>query len=993
MKLKTKFTIIVSILISVFSLIALFAFAHYKKSIKGTVVQQQFLMISTLADEIDNKLLTAQQSLLAVAKAAPPDIMRHPGKAQAFLDSRMVLHTIFDNNVFILTPSGKLFVESPEVAGRRGLDLSLREFISNTLKTEKPYISDPYVSMKPPKHPAILLTVPLFDGKGNITGILGGSIDLFRDNFLGRLRTVKIGETGYLILTTADRTLIMHPDKRRIMTKQAPGVNRLYDKAIEGFEGTGENITSYGVKMLTSYKRMKAKNWILLGSYPQAEAYRPIQIAERYFLIIAVTGIVAAFFVISFITKYLIKPLEVFTRHVEEIPQKTGDERFLNIKTGDEIETLSRAFNKMVNEIDLRSALQRSEESLRESEKFLQAVIETEPECVKLLDANGALLQMNRAGLDMIQAESLEQVKGRCVAGLVVPEHRAAFDSLRERVFLGESGMLEFETIGLKGKHLWLETHAVPLRNDKEEIVALLGVTRDVTERKMAQNELAEEKERLAVTLRSIGDGVIVTDTGGAITLINRVAEELTGWHGEEAMGRPLPVVFNIINEGTRLPCKSPVDDVLDRGLIVGLANHTALIRRDGTEIIIADSAAPIRDRCSNIIGVVLVFRDITARYRMDAEMQKMQKLESLGVLAGGLAHDFNNLLTGIMGNISIVKMHIDPDHTDYARLSAADKAVERATDLTQQLLTFAKGGAPIKKAISIAQLARESVEFALSGSSIGCNYTIPDDLWNAEVDSGQLAQVFNNLSINAIHAMPEGGMVSVSMENVTLPVNMVPTLPAGDYLKIVYSDSGTGIPEEHLPKIFDPYFTTKQSGSGLGLATVFSIIRKHDGHITVESGVGAGTRFTIYLPATKDTGGSRSSIKDSLNVGHGKVLVMDDEDLVRNVAGEMLAALGYNVLFAEDGEKAISMYKEAFGEKNPFDAVIMDLTIPGGMGGREAVWKILEIDPEAKVIASSGYSTDPVMSEYRKYGFSGVMTKPYRIEQMSETIAGVMSL
>ena len=234
-------------------------------------------MVSQLADEIDSKLLTAQQHLIAVARTAPPDIMQNPEKAQAFLDNRPSLHSMFDNHLFLFTPSGKIFVESPYAPGRRGFDLSFREYIINTLKTKKPYISDPYVSSQPHKHPAIMLTVPLFDGKGKITGILAGRIDLMRDNFLGRISTVKIGKAGYFYLTTTDRTLIMHPDKKRILTKQAPGLNRLYDKAIEGFEGTDETITSYGIKMLSSFKRMKAKNWILVANYPQAEAYRPIR--------------------------------------------------------------------------------------------------------------------------------------------------------------------------------------------------------------------------------------------------------------------------------------------------------------------------------------------------------------------------------------------------------------------------------------------------------------------------------------------------------------------------------------------------------------------------------------------------------------------------------------------------------------------------------------------------------------------------------------------
>ncbi|MBF0505451.1 MAG: PAS domain-containing protein [Nitrospirae bacterium] len=366
MKLKAKFTLIVSIfVITMLALTAFLAFSHYKKSIRETIAQQQFRMISILADEIDSKLLTAQQHLIAVAKTAPPDIMQHTEKAQAFLDNRPSLHTMFDNHLFLFTPSGKIFVESPYTPGRRGFDLSFREYIINTLKTKKPCISDPYVSSQPHKHPVIMLTVPLFDGRGKIKGILTGSIDLMRDNFLGSISTVKIGKTGYFYLTAADRNMIMHPDRKKILTKQAPGLNRLYDKAIEGFEGTGDTITSYGIEMVSSSKRMKAKNWILLANDPSVEAYRPIRVAEQYFLAATITGIIAVFFIISLIIRYLTKPLELFTRHVEDLPQKTGGDRFLDIKAKDEIGTLSLAFNKMVTEIDKRSELERSEELYR----------------------------------------------------------------------------------------------------------------------------------------------------------------------------------------------------------------------------------------------------------------------------------------------------------------------------------------------------------------------------------------------------------------------------------------------------------------------------------------------------------------------------------------------------------------------------------------------------------------------------------------------------
>jgi PAS domain S-box-containing protein len=588
--------------------------------------------------------------------------------------------------------------------------------------------------------------------------------------------------------------------------------------------------------------------------------------------------------------------------------------------------------------LSINKNLLKTREQLKQSEYFSKTVIETEPECVKIIDAEGNLIFMNRAGLDMIEAESLEQVKGGCVCPLVTSEYRDAFMKLVREVCSGGSGTFTFEMVGLKGRRLWLETRAVPFRNEKDEITALLGITRDITEKKKAEEAIAAEKERLAVTLRSIGDGVIVTDIDGNITLINKVSEQLTGWTLEDALGRPLTEVFNIINETTKEKCENPVEKVLKSGKIVGLANHTALIQKGGTEIIIADSAAPINDTQSRTIGIVLVFRDITAQYRMEQEMQKIQKLESLGLLAGGLAHDFNNLLTSILGNVSLVKMQLGVEHRSFARLIDAEKAAKMAADLTQQLLTFSKGGAPVKKPASLIEIVRDACTFALSGSNVKCFHTVPASLWSVEVDKSQISQVFNNLIINAIHAMPNGGAVHVAFENVTVQENNAASLKRGDYVKITFRDEGTGIPEGNLSKIFEPYFTSKEGGTGLGLATVLSIINRHEGAISVESRVGAGTAFTLYIPALRDMFSAATEEVRSVQKGHGRILVMDDEELVRNVAGYILNDLGYVVAYARDGEEAIEAYLKAAREQNPFDVVIMDLTIPGGMGGKDAV-------------------------------------------------------
>jgi two-component system cell cycle sensor histidine kinase/response regulator CckA len=381
---------------------------------------------------------------------------------------------------------------------------------------------------------------------------------------------------------------------------------------------------------------------------------------------------------------------------------------------------------------------------------------------------------------------------------------------------------------------------------------------------------------------------------------------------------------------------------------------------------------------------------DITKRKRMEEDISKIQKLESIGILAGGIAHDFNNILTAILGNVSLAKIY-DLQSNVQERLTEAEKACMQAKELTQQLLTFSRGGAPVKKVTSIAHLLSDSAIFASSGSNARCECSIPDDLWAAEVDEGQISQVVNNLVINAEQAMPGGGVIKVSAENIFLSESVLP-LEDGNYVKISVEDQGVGIPEQHLQRIFDPYFTTKQKGSGLGLATSYSIIRNHDGHIVVESILGVGTTFHIYLPASSEEAVTREKMEEEIPVmGKGNILVMDDEEFIRELVGDMLVNIGYEATTVSDGAEAVELYKEAKESGRPFDAVIMDLTVPGGMGGREALRRIMEIDPEIKAIVSSGYSNDPIMADFGKYGFSGVIAKPYKTGELSEVLYKVM--
>ncbi|MCD6580657.1 MAG: cache domain-containing protein [Desulfuromusa sp.] len=515
-------------------------------------------------------------------------------------------------------------------------------------------------------------------------------------------------------------------------------------------------------------------------------------------------------------------------------------------------------------------------------------------------------------------------------------------------------------------------------------------------DKNLAEKALVDEREQLLVTLYSIVDGVITTDTDGQVELLNKVAESLTGWTQADAAGRAIEEIFNL-GYGENHPDT-------DRDLIEGqLENSVAvselkalLVAKDGTEYRIATSTAPIYGTHGEIRGKVIVFRDETESLKTEEELFKAKKLESVGLLAGGIAHDFNNILAGLFGNIELAKRKIPEDHAAYSYMQVAHQALERATNLTKQLLTFAKGGEPILEAVSAQQVISDVVLFNLSGSPVKAVFTLPDNLWPVKADKGQFGQVFANLTINAKHAMPTGGTLFITAENIPFGGRSVPNIISGDCIKLSVRDEGVGMTADLLDKIFDPYFSTKQTGSGLGLATVRSIVEKHNGQISVESEPARGTIFTIYLPADKTSAGiedgSDQNISASSSVTTGRVLIVDDEKLIQNVLMEMLEIIGYATDVADEGETGKKKYLAAQNKGNPYALVIMDLTIPGGMGGEEATKEILTIDPDAKVIATSGYSTDPIMARFLDYGFSGRILKPFRLDDVKREIFRVLN-
>ena len=832
---------------------------------------------------------------------------------------------------------------------------------------------------------------------------------------------------GYIWVVNDGGIVTVHPDARRVGARVAE--EKWFQEIRNNRSGESR---LYGQKenLLTVYTYFAPWHWYIMASAPLSGLFGEADKMRAFVLAVALAAVVLSAIVLMILARRITAPLNILAGEAQRVGQ--GDHRVVpKLKCDDEIGTLSVAFNSMTRQLSRRITQERiisdiSRQFIHLSSANIDAAI---------LDALAKIGEYTGADRSYVGEFSMRdcrvgQTHEWCrqgvppqidnMVGLCLDDLPWLIHQLEEPGYILASDLEDLpEEAGIE-KELWrrrgvqsiarvpmiycgelrgfvgLDALARQCDWSQEEVVFLQRVAEIfcyALERQWYQETLAGEKERLEVTLQSIGDGVITTDVEGRVTLINRVGESLTGWQRDEAAGLPIDQVFSILDGDTREKLANPIIDILKAGV------HSAstgaillvLVSRDETERLVACSVAPICKHEGKIIGGVLVFRDITEKRRMQEEMLRVEKLESIGVLAGGIAHDFNNILTAIIGNVALTKSHIQPETVVFTKMGEIEKAAFRARSLTQQLLTFSKGGEPVKRPLSLDRLFHDAAMFALGGSNVGLEFNPPADLWPVEADEGQIGQVINNLVINAVQAMPDGGVILGGIKNVVLSgVSPLP-LPRGRYVMLTLKDFGKGIPKEDLPRIFDPFFTTKKSGSGLGLATAYSILEKHKGYLTVDSQLGCWTVFTAYLPASDQEVVHAPEIENGIVRGVGKVLLMDDDETILEAVGAMLLHAGYEVCYARDGREMLEYYEKALSDGEPFDVVVLDLTIPGGMGGKEAVGRLLQLDPQAKAIVSSGYSNDPVMADFETFGFRGAVSKPFRFEDLCRVVDDVL--
>lgn len=603
-----------------------------------------------------------------------------------------------------------------------------------------------------------------------------------------------------------------------------------------------------------------------------------------------------------------------------------------------------------------------------------RAIFEQVDDAVVIFDAAvGEIIDSNSAAREMFGYQRAHPPAPTAVSVSALPPDKAR-QIVAERLAGAERGerqLFEWEIREPDGRHAWLE---VSLRKARVAGVdRVLGVMRNVTERKRSELAHRQTEERLRTILNTTHEIVWTLDLEGRFTFVNARGEEATGHRVDEWLGVPF----------------DPIIAPEDREMVWDCFRKTMAGGRTRFNTRVVDATRQFRSLLVNtaplvengtITGMVGLGTDVTDQVRLEEELHKAQKIESLGLLAGGIAHDFNNILTAILGGVTLARRQASKDASLVELLTLSEKACMRARDLTQQLLTFSRGGAPICRPASMADLVRETARFVSRGSPVRCALDIEESLWLVDMDESQMSQVLGNLILNAIQAMPAGGTVTICARNQDddseLPRGS--GLRPGPYVSVAISDSGVGIAPEHASKIFDPYFTTKVRGTGLGLATSYSIVRRHRGHIDFASTPGEGTTFRILVPATLQTAGPPSSSPHPRAPLRARILVVDDEPAVRQVAVLILEGLGYEALSVGSGDEAITLFRGALAAGAGFQLVVMDLTMPGGMSGWDTGRELRRIDPDVLLIASSGYSTDPIMADHAAYGFDSAVPKPY---------------
>lgn len=948
--LNVRMTLVVSLLVVVLlSAMAFLLHSLFASHFKETISRQQFTLISVIAEELDARIVDAHRTVIDSSQRLAAEGALDPRQAKRFLASLPEMERIFNNGIFLFSSGGEMLAEHPVETGRVGKDFSFREYFRVTVETGKPYVSRPYLSSQDHNHPAIMFTAPVFDRKGRLTAVLAGSVDLRKDGLLSRVSQTRIGRTGYLFLYDSDRTMIMHPDPGRIMKRDVPpGANRLFDRAIAGFEGTDENVNSRGLRALSSFKRLKATDWIIGANYPVAEAYAPFTQARNVIVLLLTLAVIVTISLVSFVMRYLTLSLQLFAHHVENLPEKQGAARFFAIDSRDEIGVLVRAFNRMVEELDMqRSALQKSE-------LLHRTIIDTIPAPVFYKAPDGRYLGCNKAFLDHLGLRR-EEVIGR-ISFEVAPEDLAAVDHDTDDELVTEGGCRNYEcqVRAADGTLLEMIVYKAAYRCGDGSLEGIVGTMLDITRRKQAEEEL----RKVSCVVQQSFVSVIVTDTAGAIEYVNPAFCALTGYGRIEVIGK----TPRLLRSG-----ETPPETYLDlrNTLAAGQAwrGEFRNRRRNGDLYWALASISPIRDAEGMVTHYVAIEEDVTGRKKLEAELSHSQKMEAVGRLAGGIAHDFNNILTAIIGYASLLEMQAGEESPLRNDIRQILHSAERGANLSQGLLAYSRKQTTNPQPVNVNEVVRrvEKLLARVIGEDVELRTALSSHDLVVMADSTQIERVLMNLATNSRDAMPGGGVLTIATDVFEMDASFISRHDfgrPGRYARLAIADTGMGMDEETARRIFEPYFTTKEvgKGTGLGLSMVYGIVKKHEGYILCHSSSGKGTVIDIYLPLVQsEPVDVLDRVPSQLARGGETILLAEDDPAVRGFAANLLARLGYTVIEAADGDEAIERFRES---REEIRLLILDVVMPK-RNGKDVYESVVELNPDVKVLFISGYTAD----------------------------------
>ncbi len=630
-------------------------------------------------------------------------------------------------------------------------------------------------------------------------------------------------------------------------------------------------------------------------------------------------------------------------------------------------------------------------DELHRWDRELQSLTSNLPDIVGRVDRRNRLLYLNR-WWDSANPLPPERYLGKQLSDLELSSTVAKiFEEKIQEVFQQETiESIEISYPTSRGMRIF-DVRFCPESNSVKPMPSILFIWRDVTDARMAELAFKESDEKFKQLAEAIDSVFWIWDTKlQQMIYVSPAYERLWGGDAQKLMNNPFAWLAIVL----------PEDRVRVENLFLKRLDGKTLdieyriIRKNDEVRWVHNRTFPVEEPSGEISRIIGLAQDVTERKKWEEEQVRAAKLESLGLLAGGLAHDFNNLLTAIVGQLSLAKYGLEHSNPLFPRIIEAEQASLRAQDIARQLLTFSKGGVPVKKEVSLKNILEENVRLVLAGSKIKPVFQISSDLWPVNIDVGQICQVIHNLVINARQAMAEGGECIVQAYNLSQDDAEKAELPRashGQWVRIEIIDKGIGISKENLTKIFDPYFTTKPTGSGLGLATSYSIIKSHGGFLSAESKLSSGSTFSFVLPANPKKETFEQPVETTVRLGHGKILIMDDESQIRQVLGEMIETCGYHSQATKDGEEALRVFNQAQISGDPFSAVILDLTIPGGLGGKDVINQLLDMDPHVRAIVVSGYSNDPVLANYQDYGFKGRVAKPFNLVDLSVVLNAVI--